>query len=64
MTGLQKLTGSPIAWVRSGLEVTIILVGWLLGGSVGLGTVVFALGIGPSIAATMYGFERIFGPHY
>jgi len=64
MTGLQKLTGSPIAWVRSSLEVTVILVGWLLGGSVGLGTVVFALGIGPSIAATMYGFERIFGPPY
>ena len=62
MTGLQRLTGSPIAWVRSGLEVTVILAGWLLGGSVGLGTVIFALGIGPSIASTMYGFERIFGP--
>jgi len=64
MTGLQRLTGSPIAWVRSGLEVTVILAGWLLGGSVGLGTVIFALGIGPSIALTMYGFARIFGPPY
>ena len=64
MTGLQRLTGSPIAWVRSGLEVTVILAGWLLGGSVGFGTVIFALGIGPSIALTMYGFARIFGPPY
>ena len=64
MTGLQRLTGSPIAWVRSGLEVTVILAGWLLGGSVGLGTVIFALGIGPSIALTMYGFERICAPPY
>ena len=64
MTGLQRLTGSPIAWVRSGLEVTVILAGWLLGGSVGLGTVIFALGIGPSIASTMYGFAHIFGPPY
>ena len=60
MTGLQRVTGSPIAWVRSGLEVTVILVGWLLGGSVGFGTILFAFGIGPSIAASMYGFERIF----
>jgi uncharacterized membrane protein YczE len=60
MTGLQKVTGLPIAAVRSGLELTAIGAGWVLGGSVGFGTVLFALGIGPSVAASMYGFKRVF----
>ena len=54
MTGLQRITNYPIAWVRSGIEVTAIATGWSLGGSVGIGTVLFALGIGPSVAASMY----------
>jgi uncharacterized membrane protein YczE len=61
MTGLQKVTDLPIAWVRSGLELTVIAFGWALGGTVGFGTVLFALGIGPSVAASMYGFKRVFG---
>ena len=61
MTGLQKVTDLPIAWVRSGIELTVIAAGWALGGSVGFGTVLFALGIGPSVAASMYGFKRLFG---
>ena len=61
MTGLQKITDLPIAWVRSGLEVAVIAVGWALGGTVGVGTVLFAIGIGPSVAASMYAFKRIFG---
>jgi len=60
MTGLQRMTNLPIAWVRSGLELTVIAVGWTLGGSVGFGTVLFALGIGPSIAASMYGLKSAF----
>ena len=60
MTGLQKVTDLPIAWVRSGLELTVIAAGWALGGSVGLGTVLFALGIGPSVAASMYFFKSVF----
>ena len=59
MTGLQKVTDLPIAWVRSGLELTVIAAGWALGGTVGLGTVLFALGIGPSVAASMYALKRM-----
>lgn len=47
MTGLHRVTGLPIWAVRTGLEVTVVVIGWLLGGNVGLGTVLFALGIGP-----------------
>jgi uncharacterized membrane protein YczE len=60
MTGLLRITNLPIAWVRTGLELTVIAGGWALGGSVGIGTVLFALGIGPAIAASMYGLERAF----
>lgn len=47
MTGLHRVTGLPIWVVRTGLEVSVVLIGWLLGGIVGIGTVVFALSIGP-----------------
>ncbi len=60
MTGLQALTDFPIAWVRSALEISVIIVGWLLGGQVGLGTVLFAFGIGPAIAASIYALQRMF----
>lgn len=47
MIGLHELTGWPIWIVRTALEVTVVAVGWLLGGTVGIGTVAFALFIGP-----------------
>lgn len=47
MTGLHQLTGWPIWVVRTGLEVTVVIAGWLLGGVVGFGTIAFALLIGP-----------------
>lgn len=47
MTGLHVRTGRSIRLVRTGLEVAVLLLGLLLGGSVGLGTVLFALAIGP-----------------
>jgi uncharacterized membrane protein YczE len=46
MTGLAA-RGYSIRVVRTGIEVTVLLTGWLLGGTVGVGTVVYALGIGP-----------------
>lgn len=46
MTGLAA-RGHPISIVRTGIEVVVLGVGWALGGVVGVGTVVFALGIGP-----------------
>lgn len=53
MTGLQTVTGQPIALVRTALEVSVVAIGWALGGTLGLGTVLFALGIGPSVAIGM-----------
>jgi len=47
MTGLHRTTGLSLRLVRTGLEVTVTLVGLLLGGGLGVGTVVFALTIGP-----------------
>ncbi|WP_193610230.1 YczE/YyaS/YitT family protein [Nocardioides lijunqiniae] len=47
MTGLVRRTGLSIRLVRTGLEVSVVLLGLLLGGALGVGTVVFALTIGP-----------------
>lgn len=47
MTGLHRVTGWPIWIVRTGIEVTVVAIGWLLGGVVGIGTIAFALLIGP-----------------
>ncbi|RGE21146.1 YitT family protein [Leucobacter sp. wl10] len=47
MTGLHVVTGRPVWIVRTALEVTVVTIGWLLGGTVGPGTLAFALLIGP-----------------
>ena len=47
MTGLVRRTGGSVGAIRTGLEVSVLVVGFTLGGTVGLGTVVYALGIGP-----------------
>ncbi len=49
MTGLHVRFGWPVARVRTGIEVSVVVIGWLLGGTVGLGTVLFALFVGPSV---------------
>ena len=54
MTGCQRLTGLAIAWVRVFLEVTVITLGWSLGGTIGVGTIIFALGVGPSVSVGLY----------
>jgi len=60
MTGLQKKTNLPIATVRVFLEVTVVSIGWYLGGTVGIGTLLFAFGIGPAVAFSLYIVGRIF----
>ncbi|MBI15998.1 MAG: hypothetical protein CL782_07165 [Chloroflexi bacterium] len=60
MVGLQKKTNMPIAIVRTILEITAVTSGWILGGIVGLGTVLFVFGIGPSIAIGLIVVEKIF----
>jgi uncharacterized protein len=54
MIGLQKKTNLPIAAVRATLEVTVMSIGWYLGGTVGIGTLLFAFGIGPAVALSLY----------
>ncbi len=49
MTGIHRKFGWPIWMVRTGIEVTVVVSGWLLGGTVGWGTVVFAIAIGPLV---------------
>jgi uncharacterized membrane protein YczE len=49
MTGLVTRTGWSVRLVRTGIEATVLAVGWLLGGTVGVGTVLYAVGIGPLI---------------
>ena len=53
MTGLHARFGWPLWAVRTGIEVTVLAVGWALGGAVGLGTVAFALLIGPMVNRTV-----------
>ncbi len=47
MTGLARRTGRSIRLTRTAIELTVLAAGWLLGGTVGIGTVAFALAIGP-----------------
>lgn len=47
MTGLHARTGWSVRWVRTGIELTVLATGWLLGGTVGIGTVLYAAAIGP-----------------
>lgn len=49
MTGLTARTGLRLRWIRTAIEATVLLTGWLLGGTVGVATVIFALSIGPLV---------------
>ena len=53
MTGLHARTGRPIWVVRTGIEISVLLVGVVLGGQVGIGTLAFALLIGPIVNVTL-----------
>jgi uncharacterized membrane protein YczE len=53
MTGLVRRTGGSVRAVRTGIEVAVVALGWLLGGNLGAGTVLFALAIGPVVHATL-----------
>ncbi len=53
MTGIHRRTGWPIWAVRTSIEVTVLAIGWLLGGNVGFGTLAFALLIGPMVNITL-----------
>ena len=60
MTGIQRITNFPIAAVRAGIEITVVSIGWYLGGIVGVGTLLFAFGIGPAVALALYLVKKFF----
>ena len=60
MVGLQNKTNLPIAVVRAFLEISVVTIGWYLGGTVGIGTLLFAFGIGPAVALGLYLVGKVF----
>ncbi len=54
MVGVQIKTNFPIALVRAFLEITVVAIGWYLGGTVGIGTLLFAFGVGPAVALGLF----------
>ncbi|MDO8120358.1 hypothetical protein Q6346_03405 [Isoptericola sp. b490] len=58
MTGLVARTGWSLRLVRTGIEVTVVAVGWLLGGTVGPGTVLYAAAVGPLVHGWLPVFTR------
>ena len=59
MTGLTRVTNLPIAYVRVSIEITVVLIGWYLGGTVGIGTLIFAFGIGPAVATGLFIVKKL-----
>ena len=59
MTGLQRMTNKPIFLIRAIIEISVVIVGWYLGGIVGIGTIVFALTIGPFVSSGLFSVSRI-----
>lgn len=58
MTGLHARTGWSLRGIRTAIEVSVLLIGWLLGGKVGVGTVVYAFAIGPLIQLFLPWFRQ------
>lgn len=53
MTGLVRRTGGSVRVIRTSIEVSVVIIGWILGGNLGVGTVLFALTIGPIIHVSL-----------
>ena len=60
MTGIQRKTNFPIAAVRAFLEIVAVSIGWYLGGTVGIGTLLFAFGVGPAVAFGLFTVGKFF----
>lgn len=61
MTGLHHRTGASLRLVRAGIEISVLVAGFILGGTVGIGTVVFALAVGPGV---QFAVERLSTPEW
>ena len=59
MTGIHARFGVPLWAGRTGVELTVLIAGWILGGNVGIGTVIFALAIGPLCGITLPLFDPL-----
>ena len=59
MTGLHRRTGRPVAAVRAAIEVSAVIVGAALGGTIGIGTLVFAVLIGPAVAGGLRALSAV-----
>lgn len=53
MTGLVRVSGRPVWLIRTGIELSVVVAGFLLGGVVGAGTAAFAVGVGPLTQVTL-----------
>ena len=62
MTGLNKVTGISIGRVRGGVEISVLVIGWAMGGTFWIGTIIFAILIGPCVAVCLNIASR-FGPN-
>lgn len=61
MTGLHRRTGASLRLVRACIEISVLVAGFILGGTVGIGTVVFALAVGPGV---QFAVERLSTPEW
>ncbi len=61
-TGMVRLTGWPVRWVRMGIELGVLALGWMLGGAIGVGTVLYALTNGPLLQLFLPMFEIALEP--
>ena len=62
MTGLNKVTGISIGRVRGGVEISVLVIGWAMGGTFWIGTIIFAILIGPCVAVCL-NIASKFGPN-
>ena len=60
MTGTQKITNLSISVIRTLIELTAVAIGWYLGGIIGIGTVIYALGIGPFVSFGLFFVKKYF----
>jgi len=58
MTGIQKKTGLPFSLIRTIIELSAVVCGWYLGGIIGIGTILYALGVGPFVSFGLFFVEK------
>ena len=59
MLRLHELTKLRVAIVRAGIEISVLIIGFLLGGTVGIGTLIFAFGVGPALEFSFALFKKL-----